>query len=47
VTSLIGIVHAREPAKDVTRMNELVLEANLPARASQVILSLLQPEIVL
>jgi hypothetical protein len=43
---LIGIVHAGQLAKDVTRMNELVPEANLPARASQVIPNLLQPKIV-
>lgn len=42
VTSLIGIVHTGQLAKDVARMSELVPEANLPGRASQVTLSLLQ-----
>lgn len=47
LTGLIGIVHAEQLAKDVTRMNDLVPEASLPARASQVALSLLRPKNVL
>jgi hypothetical protein len=36
LTSLIGVVHAGQLSVDVTRMNELVPEANLPGRASEV-----------
>lgn len=35
-SSLIGVVHTGQLSIDVTRMNELVPEANLPGRASEV-----------
>lgn len=37
-----SFVHTGQLSMDVSRMNELVPEANLPARASEVLLSQLQ-----